>query len=195
MTPLLTGVFASQISGHLTVPDSGAMFPIAMVNVGSAGASTITFSSIPQTYKHLQIRSLSRTTYSGGTDGDYLKIRFNGDTTANYAVHSLRGNGSSAYALGYASQNEGWIGRSGATGLSSNIFGALVTDILDYTSTSKTKTIRNLGGYDANGSGIVELDSALWFATPAAITSITLNSGAGTGFEQYSQFALFGIKG
>jgi hypothetical protein len=186
--PIL-GILAS--SGAVA---GGSFESIATVSVGSGGQSTITFSSIPSTYKHLQIRGLSRTTYSGGTDGDYLKIRFNGDSAANYSVHSLRGNGASAYALGYASQNEGWIGRSGATGLSSNIFGAFITDILDYTSTSKNKTIRNLGGYDANGSGIVELDSALWFTTPAAITSITLNSGSGTGFEQYSTFALYGIK-
>jgi hypothetical protein len=192
--PIL-GVIASGISGHLTQPDAGAMFPLGMVRVGSGGAANITFSSIPSTYKHLQIRSISRTNHSSGTDGDYLKITFNNDTSANYANHSLRGNGSSAYALGFSSQNAGWIGRSGATGLSANIFGALVTDVLDYTSTSKAKTVRNLGGYDGNGSGIVELDSALWFATPAAITSIKLESGSGTAFEQYSTFALYGIKG
>ena len=49
-------------------------------------------------------------------------------------------------------------------------------------------------GWDANGSGYVEFDSGLWYATPAAITSITL-SVSGTTITQFSHFALYGIRG
>jgi len=66
-----------------------------------------------------------------------------------------------------------------------------VTDILDYASTNKNKTVRTLGGFDANGSGYVNLTSNLWSNT-AAINTITINA-VGT-FNQYSQFSLYGIK-
>ena len=53
--------------------------------------------------------------------------------------------------------------------------------------------MRSLGGYDANGSGNVGLFSGVWMNT-AAITSISLLSDSGNQ-EQYTQFALYGIKG
>ena len=186
MTPLLTGVFASQISGRLTVPDSGAMFPIAMVNVGSAGASTITFSSIPDTYKHLQVRAIAYASNAGNMQG-----RFNSDTGNNYARHYMYGDGSSVAASGEA--NISYV-NFGYVPSSSNYFSAAVTDILDYTSNTKTKTTRTLTGYDANGSGLMIAYSGLWHATPAKITSITITPQTGT-FSQYSQFAVYGIKG
>jgi hypothetical protein len=54
MTPIL-GILASGMSGNLWAP--GKDFDsIATTTVGAGGASTITFSSIPSTYRHLQIR-------------------------------------------------------------------------------------------------------------------------------------------
>lgn len=188
MTPLLTGVFASQISGHLSTPDSGAMFPIAMVNVGSAGASTITFSSIPDTYKHLQIRA---TELNSAAD-DSIYIRFNGDTGSNYAWHQLYGNGSTAAAGGAGTQTRGYIG-TGAASTSASYTGTFVTDILDYVNTNKYKTVRSLTGGDANGSGFIKMQSVLWQST-SAISSIVLALDNGS-FNQYSQISLYGIKG
>jgi hypothetical protein len=192
MAPIL-GIYASQISGHLFAP-SGAYDSIATATVGSGGVSSVTFSSIPSTYTHLQIRGTVRTNHSGGTDGDYLKLRFNSDTGANYTSHLLLGNGSSATSAAYTSQNEIWIQRVGATGLASNIFGVFVCDLLDYANTNKNKVTRNLGGYDANGSGRIDLDSGLWVNT-SAVSTITLTSGGGSALEQYSSFALYGIRG
>jgi hypothetical protein len=192
MTPLLTGVFASQISGRLTVPDSGAMFPIAMVNVGSAGSSTISFTSIPQTYKHLQIRGIARSTINDTRD-DVL-MRINSDTGNNYAGHQINGDGSSASAgtLGGTPpvNNLYPVYVTGSTATSS-VFGATVIDILDYTNTNKNKVIRCLSGVDVNGSGNMLFRSGLWLNTNA-ITTITFSM---SNFAQYSQFALYGIKG
>jgi hypothetical protein len=167
---------------------------IATVTVGSGGVSNVEFTSIANTWEHLQIRALIRTTHASGTDGDYVKMQFNSDTGSNYATHYLYGNGTSATASAFTSQTSMFPARVGATGLSANIFGVLIIDVLDYDNTNKYKTIRNLGGYDANGSGRVDLDSGLWMST-SAVTSIKFTAGSGTGFEQYSQFALYGIKG
>jgi hypothetical protein len=186
--PIL-GIIASQNYSRFT--DTGAMFPIAMVNVGSAGASTIEFTSIPQTYKHLQVRGIARTNRAATTD--FAKLRFNSDSTTNYSIHGLEADGSAAAAYGVASQDNINIYRFGSATATASVFGVSVIDILDYTSTNKYKTVRSLGGADNNGSGVLGLVSGAWLST-SAITSIQIIPGIGTSFNQYTQFALYGIK-
>jgi hypothetical protein len=166
---------------------------IATVTVGSGGAATVDFTSIPGTYQHLQIRGLARSS-TASTGFEFLSLRFNSDTASNYARHSLQGDGATPQASGQASQTEGWVRnilpRNNTT---ANIFGACVIDILDYASTSKTKTVRALGGGDANGSGWVSVSSSLWNNAGSAITSVTLLSEANN-LVQHSTFALYGVK-
>ena len=83
-------------------------------------------------------------------------------------------------------------GMSGASA-TSGVFAAAVIDILDYANTNKNKTIRALDGLDNNGSGTVAFSSSLWSST-SAINSIEI-SGLGGTIQQYSSFALYGIKG
>lgn len=182
MSPII-GIIASQNYPRVT----NSFESIATVSVGAGGSSSISFSSIPSTYKHLQIRFISN-----NASNQNVFLRFNGDTTgANYTRHYLYGDGSSAAAGGNVSDGQLSIGY---TSTAANIFGGGVVDVLDYTSTSKNKTIRSLAGYDANGSGLVVLYSGLWSKTPEAITSISIYAGSGN-INQYSQFALYGIKG
>ena len=188
--PIL-GVIASQISGHLFAP-SGAYDSIATVTVGSGGSSSVSFTSIPSTYKHLQIRAIARLN-AAGTNGSGI-MTYNSDTnTNNYTYHEIVGNGASASAYGSAADSNQLIAFTANSSLTGN-FGAVVTDILDYANANKYKTMRNFGGYDNNGSGQIRLNSGLWMNT-AAISSITLTPNVGTGFVEYSQFALYGIKG
>jgi hypothetical protein len=175
--------------------DTGAMFPLGMVQVGSAGASTITFSSIPSTYTHLQIRAIGRTTTAGVSD-NAIHIRFNGDSGANYSYHAVLA-GTSPFAYAIPSNTSGQISQLPTAGRTASCFAVSVTDILDYANTSKTKTVRSLMGSDTNdSSGLVGLISSGWYST-AAINSITLiSANAGTfTFAQNSSFALYGIKG
>jgi len=172
---------ASSASNSVTPVSLGDMDPIAMVEVGSAGSSSITFSSIPQTYTNLQIRALAK------NDGlASISIRFNGDSGSNYSWHRLYGNGTSAISGGSANAQPQILG-----GVLDVQFGSTIIDILDYVNTSKYKTTRSLSGFDNNGSGWVGLWSGNWMNT-AAISSITITSGT---ISQYSQFALYGIKG
>ena len=194
--PIL-GTIASQISGHLTPPDTGAMFPLGMVQVGSAGSSEIQFASIPSTYTHLQIRIMAKLTDTGGVGG-YAGIRFNSDaSSSNYTYHRLKGDGSSASAYGASTGTFDWIVNERITSSHSNFdtqeHGVLIVDILDYKNTSKYKTVRNFGGYDSNGTGEILLTSGLWLNT-AAISNIKVLPSAGN-FAQYSSIALYGIKG
>ena len=184
--PIL-GIMASQISGHLWAPE-GAYDALATVTVPSAGAATIDFVGIPTGYKHLQLRIIANVSTT-----DAINIRFNGDTGNNYALHRLEGNGSSASASASTTRNNIAILTGAGFASTASTFGASIVDVLDYTSTNKAKTTRALSGSDRNGSGGIELDSGLWFATPAAITSINIYPSSGT-IAQYSQFALFGVK-
>jgi hypothetical protein len=183
--PIL-GILAS--SGAVA---GGSYESISTTTVGAGGTGTVTFSSIPSTYKHLQIRGIARTdraTYNS----DPLKLTFNADGGSNYARHFLLGDGSSASADGVSSQTfiQNYLITTNVA--TSGVFAAFVIDILDYGSTSKTKTVRTLMGFDNNGSGFIGLNSGLWNST-SAITSLSLAGQFGT-FQQYSEFALYGIK-
>ena len=168
---------------------------ISTVTVGSGGVLSVTFSSIPQTYKHLQIRAVMRDNRSNSGGGSYGELTFNGDTTSNYAYHQLLGYGTATASASNSNQTAIEFTRLADAGSTSGVFGVATIDIPDYTSTSRTKTVRGLGGYDTNGNGSFYLWSGLWFKTPEAITSITFKDAGGTLLSQYSQFALYGIKG
>jgi hypothetical protein len=164
---------------------------IATVTIGSGGAASATFSSIPATYTHLQIRMMGRTNRSAAVDA--VKLTFNSDTGANYVEHGLYGNGASAAAYSALSGTGIFTYRLAGANAASDIQGAIVVDILDYANTNKYKTTRSLGGSDLNGAGgEIYFTSGLWMNT-AAISNIVLTP-LGT-FQQYSSLALYGIKG
>ena len=125
--------------------------------------------------------------YSQGLGG---RFQLNGDTGTNYSRHGLYGTGSAAAANGVASSG---VGNLGVIDNTASVFSVAVVDILDYTNTNKYTTVRSLNGYDANGSGYVFFASTAWMNT-AAVTSITLFPSSSS-FQQYSSFALYGIKG
>lgn len=181
----------NNIAGFLgggAPPDLGAYEAIQTYTVGGGGSSTITFSSIPSTYKHLQVRIIGNVS----TDGNLLMRVGNGsvDSGSNYSWHQMYGVGSgSGGAAAGANSTQTYFASMVAT---SYVFGASIIDILDYADTNKYKTFRGLDGYDANGSGVVDLASGSWRNT-AAINTLEFRC-AGT-FNQYSSFALYGIKG
>lgn len=173
--------------------DNYYMEPIATQLLGSSQA-TITFSNIPQTYKHLQLRMLTRD--SAAQSGSQSQMQINGDTGSNYNWHAMEGNGASASAAGGTGSTTYIYGfdRTSAGSNGASIFGADVVDILDYANVYKFKTIRALGGYDANGSGVLKFASGLWMNT-AAITSFSISLQSGGSYVQHSRFSLYGIRG
>jgi len=188
--PIL-GIMASSV---LKVTNSYES--IATVTIGSGGSATATFSSIPGTYKHLQIRSIARSANAALSE-DIVAV-FNSDTGSNYTNHLLVGNGSTAAAYSGTSQTyvKSVTYAAGATA-SANIFGGGIMDILDYTNTNKYTTTRALIGMDLNSASTtaqLQFFSALWLNT-SAITNITIKCATGANISEYSSFALYGIKG
>jgi hypothetical protein len=170
----------------------GAYDALATVTVPSGGASSITFSAIPQTgYSHLQIRGITKS--DRASNYDYNLMSFNGDTTAaNYFQgHYLVGDGSSASAGTWGRTPAALVSQIAGANVS-NTFAPFIHDILDYASVNKNKTIRSLYGEDYNGSGYVFLQSGLWIST-SSINTISITNQYGN-FVQNSQFTLYGIK-
>ncbi len=185
--PIL-GTVASQFAGK---PFS-SFESIATATVGSSQA-TVSFTSIPATYTHLQIRAIGRNTGAGVVEDDLL-MKFNSDTGANYTIHYLGGNGSSTFATGVGNRSDPRGGFTVDGGSLANTFASNVIDILDYSNTNKYKTTRTLTGSERNGAGTIMLESGVWMNT-AAITRIDFTTAGGSNFAQYSSFALYGIKG
>ena len=179
MTPIL-GIIASSISASL---NASSYESIATTTVGAGGATSVTFSSIPATYKHLQIRFA----VTGAASYDNIGMQVgttSADTGSNYSYHQLNGDGASVAAGAGASTNTTYIGFFASNS------GVGVVDILDYANTNKYKTQRSLLGTDNNGSGYVMLRTGVWMNT-SAIGTIKITATV----NQYSSFALYGIKG
>lgn len=153
-----------------------------------ASSGTVSFTSIPQIYQHLHLRMTVRGTQTGSNNG-WMWIKVNSNSTAS--SHYTMGNGSVYDSYRYISTTPNLMVMPRA-GAASNVFGIGILDFLDYTSTSKNKTVKALSGYDANGNGGVMISSLLATDT-TAITSIELIPWDMTAFAQYSRFDLYGL--
>jgi hypothetical protein len=182
MTPIL-GIMASSISGSKVI--TGAFESIASVS-GTGLSDTITFSSIPSTYTHLQLRFNA----IGNGGGSVYYYRFNGDTASNYSNHYFEGNAGSFYTAGTVNSSIIYL-QAGGGGATYPTVGIL--DIHNYASTTNYKTARSIAGTDTNGGGFIDLDSGLWRST-SAITSISITQSS-YNFATTTTFSLYGIKG
>ena len=144
--------------------------PLATVTLGTA-VSSVTFSSIPATYRDLIL--VSETSHSSTTE---IKLHPNGNGTGSHV--KMFGNGSSATS-DTASRIE--IAYLASTGVA-------VTQVMDYSATDKHKTILSRWGY---ASGFVGANAARWENT-SAITSLDVLISTGT-FPAGSTFSLYGV--
>ena len=170
-------------------------FPGTFESIATANgdnASYLSFSNIPQNYRHLQLRVTARDNVAALTQ-DPLYLKINNDTGNNYTYHSLLGDGSSASATNTVGGGLIVVGKCPGGSSTANMFGVAIIDILDYTNTNKYKTVRSISGNDQNGSGQVGLFSGVWLNT-AAITR--LDFGVANYYDSfYTQWALYGIRG
>ena len=154
---------------------------LANLTLGSS-ASSVTFSSIPNTYRDL-VLVFQGTTNGGGAMG--LGARFNSDTGSNYSNVFMAGDGSSA------SSGSGTSDRMDI-GFVSGTRGNTLFNIMDYSATDKHKT--SLARY--NNSAVQTVARAYRWANTNAITSINLYNSSGNSetFASGSSFALYGIS-
>jgi hypothetical protein len=171
----------------------GAFEQIATV-VGNGGSTTVSLSSIPQTYKHLQIRFFGRVNFDDS--GQALNIRANGDTGVNYSSFDIGGgtsvtsqNNNSSLITSLRQIIPGTQETAGFTGYG-------VIDILNYTSGSY-KTFQMLSGRVSNIAStvsVIALLQANWRSS-SAITSLDFTKSGPGNWTSETRFTIYGIKG
>lgn len=171
----------------------GAAMELISSTILSSASASVSFSSIPATYKHLQIRMTARTSDSVNFGIEGLRVQFNSDTNANYSAHDIMGNGSSVGSNGYTNLSAMNPGVNPTSMQASGVFGARIIDLLDYASTAKYKTLRSFSGHSASESRVY-LSSGSWRST-SAVSSIQLFNGNSYNFTAGSRFSLYGISG
>ena len=192
MLNTILGAFSSGVAASTSSYESIASA------TGTGSSDTITFTSIPSTYTHLQIRGIAKVTALQRSS--LLRVRLNGDSGTNYTQHRLTGDGATAAASGATAQTgpsfrDSIAGSQTSLPDMANIMGVAIIDIHDYASTTKNKTIRGIAGVDGNYSSVdfeINLMSGLWIDT-SAVTSVSLVSN--DPFTTTTTFALYGIKG
>lgn len=162
------------------------MYWIATQSVSNNSTTSLNFSSIPQNFTHLQIRSSNSIYAASGAGGSATYLSgINGSVATKHHYYYCDGSG-------YVSASDSNIPITFCPYSSSPInYGGAIIDIFDYTNTSKVKTIRSISGYDTNTIGVVGVMSVLWNNT-AAINQITFGSGGGY-FATGTRFDLYGI--
>jgi hypothetical protein len=150
--------------------------PLATVTLGSS-ASSVTFSSIPATYRDLVlVMSGTTTSIQAGL------MRLNGDTGSNYSQVGMDGSGSSTSSFsGTVNTIDVWA--NGTTVSQASVV------IMDYSATDKHKTVLNRIDNSTWGTRAL---AARW-ANTAAITSILVYMAGGQSFNTGSTFNLYGV--
>jgi hypothetical protein len=153
----------------------------------SSTQTSVTISSIPNTFTDLKLVVSSRsarTNDAGGSDG---KIQFNGDTGANYSSKLLLAQGSAASA-----SNSSIFFFASDNAQTSSTFGSFDAYIPNYLSSNQKSVSLDAVTENNSSTAYAVLTAGLWTGT-AAITSVTITDNNG-GFISGSSFYLYGIK-
>jgi hypothetical protein len=160
------------------MPDISTENIIATYTIPSA-VSSYTFTSIPNTYTDLILIGSSKLSVSE----DYIKLRFNGDTSTNYSDTVLMATTSGVDFFRVTNQTSNTVGYSNNTA-----FSPLIVNIMNYSNTSTYKTCISRNSSTTR----VENTASLWRKTPEAINSVTILAGAGN-LAADSTFTIYGI--
>lgn len=146
------------------------MIKIADYTFTGSGATSYTFSSIPQTYTDLLMRVSVQLYKSGGTDWYDAKIRVNGETTGYEARNMYSWSGNQAWLT-----ESSWQTRCSALLSQANTYYSMEDHWFpDYTNTGNLRRWRceTIAPASANGGWIVFNNTGLKSNNNNAITSI-----------------------
>jgi len=170
---------------------------IERIEVGSGGAASIEFTSIPQTYADLLLVISGRADSAFSSPDDMandLLFRFNSDAGTNYSSRRLAGNGSTANSTAFNTApsidelNRAYTNGSGAT---ANTFASTQLYIPNYTSSSaKSISIESVNEHNAT-TAYMNLLAGLWDG--AALNTIEVYHLISGNFVQYSSASLYGV--
>ena len=156
------------------------------VTVGSGGAATISFTSIPATYTDLLLKLSVRS-----NSASYKEVWINpNSSTANGTARILQGDGSTATS--YTATRYQAFGATNPTGSTASTFSSIDVYIPNYAG-SNYKSLSGDGVGENNATAAyAELSASLWSDT-SAITSLDIVLASAVSFVQYSTASLYGI--
>jgi hypothetical protein len=159
------------------------------ITVGAAGASSVTFSSIPQTgYTDLKVVYSFRGSVSGAND---VRVTFNGSTTS-YISRILFGNGSTAATITDTNTFASYAGIQNNSSTTASTFSSGEIYVPNYTVSGVNKSFLAEAVSENNATtAVTELGANRWTGTDA-ITSVTLSNPSGD-FVQGSTAYLYGV--
>ena len=161
---------------------------ISSVTVGSGGAASIDFTSIPSTYTDLCLKFSGRASSNSGFPWAVVRATFNG-SSSNWTYRAIYGDGSGASSA-VSSVSELGFGTSSLN--TANTFGNTEIYIPNYAGSAyKSASVDSVTENNATQT-LSALETNLW-ANTAAITSISLPCPSGT-WVQYSTAYLYGVK-
>jgi hypothetical protein len=166
---------------------------MTLIEAKTSTSSSVTFSSIPQTYTDLKLVISARDS-STGANWSRIKFAFNGtSSTTNWSGRELYGTGSgSGSSWNYGTSDSAAGGFATTADVTTNTFGNTEIYIPNYTS-SNYKSISTDSVTENNAtSALAGFEASLWSNT-AAITSIELTLSTGN-FISGSTFYLYGIS-
>lgn len=166
------------------------MVLLEKIVVPSGGASSVTFTSIPQSYTDLVVKCSYRT--NNAQIYDQLRLTFNGSSTAVYSFRGITGNGIEGSSESSSSVASIKVAPGGGNSATASTFTNDKIYIPNYTS-SNNKSLSSEGVGENNATtAYVSMFAGLWSNT-AAITQITLVPESNGNFLQYSTFYLYGV--
>ena len=153
--------------------------PQTIQTITLSGTGSITFSSIPQTYTHLQLVYRIKVAKIVGPHG--LVIRFEGDGAANYSFNYIQTNNATVTGFTAIGSTLPIVGVVPGAGGTAGYFGTGIITISNYRDTSYQKRWNVSSSFmdTTAASSYVRQSGGLWTST-SAITQITLLDDSGT---------------
>lgn len=164
-------------------------FQLISTSLLSTTTASVTFSDIPATFKHLQIRVVAR--YTAATSISNITLRFNSDTGSNYGYQSMRGQAATVFSTSSSSyETKLLVGDMPGASAAASSFGSSFIDVIDYANTTKIKTTKTFGGnaafldvYAFNGT---------WNSTSAVSSILVSDANTSASFAAGTRISLYG---
>lgn len=172
-------VTAAQWNTEVTTNGNLGYFRQLAETVLSGTASSIDFTSIPGTFRHLLLVVYGRT--DEAATSSTLLARFNNDSGANYDYQLDAGTGSTAQAVESQGQTSARIGSLPGASASANLFGVCDLRVLHYANSANNKAALSVYGlkWGTSSGQMIAANGAQFWRNNAAIDRITILPGSG----------------
>jgi hypothetical protein len=164
---------------------ANTLIPIQTVTVGAGGASTITFTNIPQNYTDLCIKYSVR--FSNASIYANTVLRFN-NSTSTYSMRRLYGDGSTVSTY----SNTDIFDVAPGADATASVFNNAEFYITNYSS-SNFKSVSGDAAMETNATTAQLLLTAGLWSTTSPITTISLGN-TGYNLAQHSTATLYGVS-